>query len=297
MTIFHGDDTTHFGKFRHADPVAFFGFSSVQAITDHVARLTPNMRCPYAWEQQRGPDPWAGSASMSQAIITARTGWQEGARQARNVLARLDALRPLQRQRAHGLAGGSVNIGRMLSGNPAHMRQRPALPGRRIVTLYVEATFSAGVTPAQIIMRATMIAAACDRLEARGYSCEIVTVFTVTKDGVNGVFCMHQVALTVKSAGQRLNLDDVVFGIGHPSVFRRYVFALVACEPALERIWHSQGFPASAFNDDHQPRQGAFFIPALQLSDKVDRDNVNEVFRFIIPKKLQIVLDGERATG
>lgn len=297
MTILHGDNTAHFGRFRHPEPIAFFGFSSVRAMADHVARLTDNPLAKEAWDKDRSANPWSGSATMQDAINIARTGWPEGARQARDVLARLDAPRPLQRQRAHGLAGGSVNVGRMLAGNPSHMRQRLNLPGRKIVTIYVEGTFSAGIEPEQIIMRATIIAAACDRLEQRGYSCEIVTVFTVTSDGVDGLNCMHQVALTVKTAGQRLNLDDVVFGIGHPAVFRRFVFGLVECETALQHIWFSQGYPARAFNDDHKPERGEFFVPALQLSDKVDRDNLQEVFRFIIPKNLQLVLDGEAATG
>ncbi|MDT9703008.1 hypothetical protein, partial [Streptomyces sp. P17] len=68
-----------------------------------------------------------------------------------------------------------------------------------------------------------------------------------------------QTAVTLKHAGEKLNLDDLVFALGHPSFLRRFNFACVSQAVECREIWSSQGMPRSAFGKDDLKRN-EFYI-------------------------------------
>jgi hypothetical protein len=283
-TAVYGDDERYFNYFKDQNPTAFFGFSSLAKFTDFVAGLhEPRDGRNVGWI---GSGRWHGTPNMRAALRLAREGWPEGIAGA----AALDIPHAVARKRRNSIAGGLVNVGRMLSGNPAHMVHRPKLPGRRVTTLFVETFMSAGVDPDNAVARAILVASMADVMEREGYSCEIVAVLTTLDDGNRTTG--HQAAITLKQAGERLNLHDIVFALGHPSFFRRMIFAAVGASDACRSTWRSQGHPSAAFNTFHPTRRNEFYIKQLSLASqrKMRDDDPLSMLPFIEPDGLPVKL-------
>lgn len=277
-TAVYGDDPRWLNHFRDQNPTAFFGFSSLGVFVDYVAglRVPPSGRDD-GWNTGSYPAKWTGTPDMAAALALARDGWQEGIQAAEAL-----PIEPARaRKRSYSVAGGSVSVGRLLAGNPLHMIHRPQLPGRRVVTLFVETFMSAGVSPENATTRAVLVAWIVDKMEREGYSCEIVAA--VTTRGTNGR-TGHQHAITLKNAGERLSLPDIVFALGHPSFFRRLVFASVGAASECGSTWETQGSPTAAFDDKHECGHNEFYIKQLSLSDqkKLTRDPLS-MLPFISP--------------
>lgn len=280
-SVIYGDDQTYFNYFKDKNPKSFFGFSSLSEMVKFIEAIPREKR---SGDRDQGftkggmGSKWCGSADMSEAIDLANNGWAAGTENAAQVLEFLDLENATQRRRAYSVAGGHVSVGRLLAGNPAHMVRRPKLPGHRAITLFVENTASAAINADMLIIRAAIVAAFADILESRGYSCTIVSVTMQGLsfyDGNPGA----QTAVTIKHAGEKLNLNDVVFALGHPSFLRRFNFACVSQADELRRIWDSQGYPKSAFDDEMNRNE--FYVPHLQCN--LQGDNFQEIAKKMLP--------------
>lgn len=276
-SVIYGDDQTYFNYFKDKNPVSFFGFSSLGEMVKFIDAI------PYAkrsGERNQGFDTsnakWYGSINMTEAMELARDGWTAGTENASKVLEFLDLENATQRRRAYSVAGGNVSVGRLLASNPAHMVRRPKLPGHRAITLFVENTASASINADMLVIRAAIVAAFADILEDRGYSCTIVAV---TMQGLSFANPGAQTAVTLKHAGEKLNLNDVVFALGHPSFLRRFNFACVSQADELRRIWDNQGFPQSAFGEEMNRNE--FYVPHLQSN--LRGDNFRDIAKRMLP--------------
>lgn len=292
-TNLHGDDPTYYNKFADKNPICHFGFSSLNEMSKFVQAIPERYRRNslsrgVGWRTSDAE--WSGSQNMDAALMLARDGWPEGVNMAEKINELINSENPTIRERRYSVAGGQVNVARMLSGNPMHMKRRPKQEGTKNITLFVEAFASAVITPQQMIVRAACIAALCDVIESHGYSCEIVSVATA----VTGRNPAYHLTCTVKHAGEKLNLNDTVFALGHPSYFRRMVFGCIASDDALERTWFGMGSPTSAFNEYHPTEKNQFYIRQLHFNNRNDVKNGNvlqmakQMFPQILPKNLPI---------
>ncbi len=280
----YGDDPTYLNRFAPQNPRAFFGFSSLGKMVDYIAGLPRH----YAIDPDRagwetGNAAWIGTDSMGEALDIARKGWPEGADAAQRIIDRLTLAKPRIRRHKPSVAGGIVNVGRLLSGDPRHMVLRPKQPGKKIVTLFVEAGCSGGINTGTLIRRAAIIGAIADMMENEGYSCTIVTVDT----SIDGRQTMYQLAVTLKESGERMNLGDLMFALGHPSFLRRFSFATLASVPETRSLWATQGSPSNAFNDDHPCGANEFYIPVMEENTI----GIDETIPFVIPSNLPIELE------
>lgn len=283
----YGDDPRWFNYFRDQNPTAFFGFSSLATFVRYVASLRdPGAGRNAGWRPEKR-DGWYGTDDLPAALALARDGWHEGVDLAES----LDVPPAVVRRRRYSVAGGSVNVGRMLAGHPAHMRSRPRQPGRRVVTLFVETFMSAGIDPDNAVIRAALIARIADAMEREGYSCEIVAIVT-TRGAFGGGGTGHQHAITLKQAGERLALPDIVFALGHPSFFRRLVFASVGAADECGSTHSTQGSPTDAFSTDHPTARNEFYIRKLTIGQQrqIDEDDPYSMLQFIEPVDLPVSL-------
>lgn len=294
----YGNDITYLNAFTPKNPPMFAGFASFPDLIEFVERIDPAISSQSAYNRNSGwshdDKEWHGSFSMDDAISIARNGWDKGTRLALEASEIITGDHATQRVRRYGVAGGRVNVGRMLSGNPLHMVSRPRQNGSRIVTLFVQTWMSASISAENAIIRAASVAAIADVLQANGFSCEIVAVGTSTHSGKSGLGA--QVATVVKAAGEPMNIENVVFALGHPSMLRRFMFAVCAVEPTLQSFWSGMGGQIDAFDpDDLAP--GQFYIPKLTMQDQklvrgdTFKDRVRSLFPLIVPDgSLQIGL-------
>lgn len=273
-TAIYGDNQQYLNHFKDKNPAAFFGFSSLAAHANYIDRLPDHMRRGAGWDHM---GDWSGSKSMEDALRIARDGWAEGIEQAAEILQILNVEHASQRKRAYSVAGGQVNVGKMLSGNPMHMIKRPKQPGRKIVTLFVETSMSAGIRPDTIKTRAVIIAALAEILEREGYSCEIVATDISISDRA-----FYQLATTLKAAGERLNLFDTIFGLGHPSFLRRFSFATLSSSAECWAIsGDGQGSPSVMFNEEYPTGRNEFYI--RPLTTNIERDTLHETVIAMLP--------------
>lgn len=283
--ITRGDNPTHEQHAIDAKAKVFFGFSSLAELSKYVQQLgrrdTPP---PYGFDT--GNPSWYGTPNMQAAHDLARDGWAEGAARAEDIARRFEIDRPTVRSPRYGVAGASVSVGRLLSGNPEHMRSRPRREGRKVITLFSEMSASAEVSPAVMAQRAVIVAGLCDTLERMGYACEIVAVCTVASDDVGGTDIEYIACTTLKQSSDVLNINDVIFGLGHPSIFRRFHFALCSSENVLRRIWSNQGYPSS-FETNEFYLKSPTIAQAKQITSA---NSVEEFLNIIAPKSLKELL-------
>ena len=282
-SIVYGDDERYLNHFKYKNPTAFFGFSSINEMCKFVESIPLSKRTgpqDGGWETSKSRAEWAGSRDMDHAIDLARNGWQKGAENAAKILDMFNVEHAVQRRRRFDVAGGSVSVGRLLAGNPAHMVKRPKQPGRKVVTLFVENVASAFINPESLTVRAAIVAAFADIMERNGYSCEIVALSIVAGNFSNTEPGAHTV-VTVKHAGEKLNVNDLAFTLGHPSFLRRLSFACVSQCEALRDIWSSQGYPTEAFNKYHPTGRNEFAI--RHLKENVKGATLEETARKMLP--------------
>lgn len=286
-TVIYGDDPTYFNRFKDKNPVSFFGFSSLFKMVEFIEAIPENKRIGERNAGWRDGGKWHGTRDMSEALRIARDGWKEGAEKAAKILDLIGLEHATQRRRAYSVAGGNVSVGRLLAGNPAHMTRRPKQPGRKNITLFVENVASAFVKAEMLVIRASVIAAIADLLEMQGYSCTIIA----TSNQSHYSAPASQMAVTVKHAGEKLNLEDAIFALGHPSFLRRFAFACVSQADELRHIWASQGSPKPA-HDAESLGRNEFYVSVMNENfDGNFLDIAREMLPLLKPEGLPLELE------
>lgn len=293
-TNMFGDDPTWFNYFADQNPIGFWGFSSLSAMVKYLENLPESDRNGCGWESR--DFEWTKTECMVDAIDIARKGWNEGVELAQEVHEQLIGRHANQRRRKHSVSGGSVNIGRLLAGNPDHMISRPKQPGKKVITFFVEGFMSSGIDSENAIIRAALIGAIADILEINGFSCEIVSITTTLTIGRDGIPAF-QVATMLKAAGETLDLNDVIFGLGHPSFCRRFCFGCVGSDHDLRNVWRYMGAPSRVFTASHSTKANEFFIDKINLADqgKIDDsapliNKAMQIFDIVFKQNLPIEL-------
>lgn len=257
-TTVYGNEARFLSAFGKT-PTVFAGFRSLRDMADFVddipSSISMDDRSSRGRAWRRNEVEFFGTPSMTAALRLARDGWPEGVEIARQVSDLLTTQAPQRRRNRMAVAGGHAVVGRMLAGDPLHMVQRAASPSRKVITLLSNTGASCGISEEDMTIRAAIVAAIADNLEQNGYSCEIVAVQRTTYENT-----LVEIATTLKHAGERLNLSDIVFGLGHPSMHRRFNFAVFAVDESLRSMWRNMGYPKSV--ETEQPN--TFVIPHIK---------------------------------
>lgn len=280
-----GDDMTYYNYFVDQDPIAYFGFSSLSKFAEHVASLEKPTNgigglCDIGWTATQ---TYTGTDSMAQALDIARNGWLDGL----GMMKQMFTQPPIGKNRIRSVSGGSVSVGRMLAGMPDHMYKRKKQPKHKIITIFVETCMWEGISAGQAMLRVTIIAAMIDRLEAEGYSCNLVATYCARqRDNSRGV----QTIVRIKEAGESLNLADVSFAFGHPSYGRRLVYAIEGCTPQCDLTRHHRGKISEAFDEYHKPGKNEFYIPQINRNgDGTIADMINQLQPEGLPVELKVI--------
>lgn len=274
-----GDDMTFYNAFADRDPILFFGYSSLAKVLDDADTATPfNPKWTMPWREDEQTAQFSGTRSLFEAIQIARHGWLG----ALGMADRLLPPAPIRKRRQNAYAGGSVNVGRMLASVPNHMRKMRPMAGHQSITLFVETASWMETTINTLLIRSIAVASIIDRLESEGFRCDVIAVSSACRIDLKPI----QWAIRLKDAGERLNLADLSFALGHPSFERRILGAVermpAQCFKPDSRHSH---ILRHAFNDDHQPGRNEYYIPAF-----IERDcsDIWEIIERITPDNLPI---------
>lgn len=278
----YGDDMTYLNP----RSLSFFGFSSLRAMTDFVRSIPKyNGSRGCAWDDDAD---FTGTWSMDEALNLADNGWSDGVNMAKEVLDLIEGKNAVQRTAVYSVAGGRVNVGRMLSGAPNHMIKRPKMPAKKIITLYCDAGTHWKIEAKNLIIRAACVGAIVDILEENGYSCEIVSFMQTKKNSDK-----NRIFTKIKEAGEKLNINDLVFALGHPSYLRRFGFACIACNYLHSHFYLSNyGYPVHKNADTLGANE--FLIGNLSSNPGGNmREKAATILRTIIPDNLPITINAE----
>jgi hypothetical protein len=289
-TICFGDDMEFQGTFRDQNPIVFYGFSSLGAFADFVDALpipTEYGTFDKGWSTSEVMAKFSGTASLEEALALARHGWSDGW----GLAQKFDIPHALNKRRAYSLAGGSVNVGRMLAGNPTHMVRRVPQPKHRNITLYVETVMWRGISAANAMLRAILIISVIDLLEEQGYRC---TVIAVSSDiSWHDMGSQSQFAVRIKDAGERLNLLDISFALGHPSYLRRFNVCCIGSLPFVHCRHGKAGIVSEAFDETHPPERDAYYIKQLPpRTDPAEWLDPMNMLKHILPANLPLDIKG-----
>lgn len=279
-TIILGDDQTWLGKFGSTDPIAYCGFGDLQSFVDYVEQL-PRPCGPgtddYRWLEIDE------AAKTAQAIAIARAGWSDGL----GLMQQLTTDTPTGKRLKPSVAGGRVNVGRMLSGDPLHMKKRRKAPGNRFIRLFVDSTIYVGGSNPNRIMKTLLVSAMIDLLEKNDYRCEIYSIGTMLR--LNDRLPAFHHCIKLKSFSERLNLIDISFALGHPYFGQDLLGPITESLPLYTERERSGYYDSDIQNmilDDNE-----FYVPPLFPHQELTlKNDPFSMLKFIEPDGLPITI-------
>lgn len=221
---------------------SFALFSSPEAISRYLAGITAADKwANVAWDSAGGDSSWYGTPSMPAAIDLCQNGWKAGTEQVARLRDKINAANPTgPRLIKWDIAGAYPSVPRALAGNPMNMRRMDNAKLRRkpVITLLHQMNGLSHVKAEVFNNKAAAMAAIVDAIESAGFSVELIGV--TLSDGSSGGFA-HILAVTLKSAGQQVDIGSLAFSLGHAGMFRRFVFGVYCADRFNAPLGHGMG--------------------------------------------------------
>lgn len=203
-------------------------FDSLHEIVDY-AKANPLSERKSSDEQSDSRTEWAKSATLDEAVTMAHTGYRE-------IRPNVEALMEVMEERLaerfgdrfvtqYAVAGGAVDIGKFVTGEPECMIEwvsEPAASMGRVVKVAVAGTASASIDPEDMIRRGTAVVALLDTLHKLGVGVELWWDSTITgRDSRD-----HSTVVRLHDSSNPLDIDDLMWAVCHPSMLRRITFGV-----------------------------------------------------------------------
>lgn len=193
-------------------------FASAGEYVDHVRTCTTQPD----WEYQswlKDNEQWAGG-SYSQALEYASNGWPEGLKK---LTGQMDILKTHGRgkSRLNDVAGDYPIVARAVAGLPDSMSRRVMSDSSRkpIIDIYICPVMTSQGDADKFIILGAAMADFIDACEGVGYSVNLMVSMVAQRNGYAGGSCFP-----LKTGGQSLDLEKIVYFIGHPTFLRRLGF-------------------------------------------------------------------------
>jgi len=218
--------------------------------------------CKSGWE---GASSFHGSGSMSETIQLAREGWPEGITKASRFVDKIRANNPIQLKKVkYNVVGSVPNVSRAIAGNPLNMRSSDTAKASRrpIVTFLSDICASAYHGSDEFLNRAAAVAAVIEQVEAAGYACDVI-VFSKSHYGDAINTCSW---IQVKNSNQPVDIHRIAFGLGHPAMFRRFIFAEEGYHSITSPLGEGLGMVGTLERKD-LTEKNMYVIPSVQGND------------------------------
>jgi hypothetical protein len=204
-----------------------------------------------------------GTKTWSEAVKLCRDGWQDGVTRVARIRDRINAARPkAQRLARWSVAGAYPSVARHLAGNPDCMRsvEHTAARTRPIITILAHIGGLAMVEACTFVNKAGVTCAVVDAIEAAGYSCHVVA-WQQSHDRDKAF--LQGSAVTLKLPGEAMDIARMAFALGHPSYFRRMIFALKGSDRRNAVLGRNLGFTCEAAGE---LAPNIFMLPSLNTN-------------------------------
>jgi hypothetical protein len=214
------------------------GFSSPEAFARYLETLPESS----FWRNQRArTDVDFTGATFKQACTMLREGWQEGAARVAALRDKINIARPhAMRLTRYSVAGCFPSVPRYLAGDPCNMltKARSIARTRPVITLVANMTGSCTLPKEVFVNKAAVLAAIIDAIEEGGFSVHLIAIGPTEEDGYTTT-----PVITVKAAGEHVDVARVAFALGHVAMFRSMVFAWIASRERAKPMGSGMGMP------------------------------------------------------
>lgn len=176
---------------------------------------------------------WAGTASFNDAVNLARDGYRDirpavdG--MAESIIGEVKAQLAVKPVQVFDVAGGAVDIGMFLNGEPECMLDmvlKPATGFGNVVTILINGRYSAGISAEQVKSLGIALCALVEILARCQTSAEIWIESSVSGNGGK-----YSSLVKLAEAWEPLDINGLMFAIAHPSFVRRICFGAEEGEP------------------------------------------------------------------
>lgn len=211
-----------------------------------------------------------GTDKFEDAVTLASNGWAEGAARVASLREGCEAFLAAAKAaklKGYGwdVTGDFIDVGRLLGGEPecCGQEQDGLGLGSRVASIRLNACVSAAVSTDAITARGLTVLVAADLLESCGIRCEILVSQATYNAGR-----LVETNVTVKNAGEPVDIDRLAFAIAHPSFFRRFGFAF------CEANGHSPSNCRVSSMSDYEKREGTVEVDAVCTGDGLSDDEL-----------------------
>ena len=181
---------------------------------------------------KRTDNTWSGSQSLAEAVDLCLTGWHDIRPQVDEIFGQMEEHINMAFgdvfEMCYDISGDSVDIDRFVHGEPEHMLEYVTVPsGRmgRVVRVLVNGAANCHVRPEYIRNRGAIVVALLDVLNKLGVGVE-VWLESATLDHYH-TNLLHSQLCKVHSSEERLDVDNLMFAMAHPSMLRRIGFSIL----------------------------------------------------------------------
>ena len=222
---------------------------------------------------------WDLNAGMKGALAMGKEGWPEGMEMIDKALHAIVPATGREARWGYGFTGGSVNVGRYLTGHPKAMKNRKKKQSGSapVLHLIVNVVASCAVTGQQMANYGAAITGLIDRLETTGKRIHLDVLMAVKAN--NDI--RLSMGWNVKRASEHVDMSQVAFAIAHPANFRRIGFALMErCHKDSENSWYG-------YSADGKPVDVPDYTDGTMIIDGVGHgptrcNNPKDALRFAI---------------
>lgn len=223
----------------------------------HVAKPTPYGFAGSPSSKNLGNESWAGTKTFAEAMDLARKGWPEGLAKVKAMaeqIWRVVGQEVKKLEFNYEVAGDDVDVGRFLTGEPENMMEyieEPSVGRGKIVHIYVNTVASCGISQETMYNRGAAVLALVDALEKLGFSCCVQTIDAISERW-SGDKNILRYNVTLREAGEALDMDRLAFALAHASWLRRLIFSAMEQEsPELRRMF---GIGMGAYGNPEEAR-------------------------------------------
>ena len=179
---------------------------------------------------QERDSKWAGTPDLDSAVKLGVDGWHDIRPDVDAMFSKMEeqinmALGDVFETR-FDYGGDSVDIDRFMMGDPECMIDYVTTPaGRmgRVVRVLVNGSASANVSPERIMQRGVLATALVDVLAKLGVGVEVWLESATDDRGKS----KHSQLIKLHSSEERLDIDNLMFAMAHPSMLRRIGFSIL----------------------------------------------------------------------
>ena len=183
---------------------------------------------------------WAGTRTWGEAVELLEKGWTEMATKLESTLkakTKVNATKKSYRSEFN-VVGGNASVPRYLQGIPTNMvKQIPVQVKQKVVNVVKDISYNSGVSPQQIIDESIKALQIVQAIEATGARVNLSVMDAGSAGDDISIF-----VIKIKSSNERLNLSKMAFPLVHPSMLRRFVFALIETSPIIKHRAYTCGY-------------------------------------------------------